>query len=77
MTAKRSVYTTKEYERAAKSINAASQEIVKLINVIDTNQRDMRLIKELEVLREARYLIDHAFTLIAQANQIHYQMKIR
>jgi len=77
MVSKKSIYTTKEHERAAKSINAASQEIVKLINVIDTNQRDAMLNKELEVLREARHLIDHALTLIAQANQIHYERMIR
>lgn len=70
-------FVTEGYKRTFKTVSSASQDIVKLINVTETNHKDKLLEEELKELREARYLIDHASTLIAHANQIHYMRMIK
>ena len=76
-TTKRSPFTTEEFKKTHKVLMAASQELVKLINTVDINSRDAMVVKELELLREARANIDRALTQVAHANQIHYMRKIR
>jgi hypothetical protein len=74
---KRSPYTTEGFKKTFKSVSAAGQDLVKLINTVDTNHKDKMLEEELEKLEEARYQVNHALTLIAHANQIHYMRTIR
>jgi hypothetical protein len=74
---KKSPFTTEGFKKTHRSLIAAGQDIVKLINTVDTNHKDKLLEEELEKLREAMYQINLAVSLIAHANQIHHMRMIK
>jgi hypothetical protein len=74
---KKSPFTTEGYKKAHKSLMVVGQDIVKLINTVDTNHKDKMLEEELEKLREAMYQVNHTVSLLAHANQLHFMRMIK